>query len=125
VAKANGGWVNKRESAKRVAAAQAAVPKSALRERLEHRIQDKDGQVGQATATATLSPLQGLNVVDTSQWFEERSTDADSRPLRRHVNRLLAAMGETAARRQGKDDVLRILRTVPDPEHRDQPANSP
>jgi hypothetical protein len=47
-------WANKREGAKRVsrvfptkAAAQAAGRKTAMREKVEHLIHNKDGQVGE------------------------------------------------------------------------------
>jgi hypothetical protein len=62
-------------------------------------------------------------MANTSQWFDEPSTDADTRLIRRHLDRLIAAMIQTAAVRQGNDDVLRILRTAPDPKAQDEPGN--
>jgi hypothetical protein len=64
-------------------------------------------------------------MADTSQWFEELSSDADSRRARRHLDRLIASIIQRAAVRQGNDDVLRIIRAGSDSQTPDEPANSP
>jgi hypothetical protein len=48
----------------------------------------------------------------------------DTRRIRRHLDRLIEEMLNTAARRRGRDDVLSVIATVPDPERPDQPVNS-
>ena len=48
----------------------------------------------------------------------------DSRRIRRHLDRLIEEMLNTAARTRGKDDVLSVIASVPDPDHPDEPVNS-
>jgi hypothetical protein len=61
---------------------------------------------------------------EPSRWFDELSTDVESKRIRRHLDRLIESMIETAARRHGKDDVLRVIGTAHDPEHPDEPVDS-
>jgi hypothetical protein len=60
----------------------------------------------------------------TARWVEEVATDAYSKRISRHLDRLIESMIETAAQRQGKDDVLGVNGTVSDSDHPDQRVNS-
>ena len=59
-----------------------------------------------------------------SEWFEARSTEQDSARIRRHLRTLVERIIGTAVRRQGNDDVLRPIATVPDPDQPNEPVNS-
>ena len=59
-----------------------------------------------------------------SEWFEARSTEQDSVRIRRRLGTLVESIIGSAVRRQGNDDVLRPIATVPDPDHPDEPVNS-
>jgi hypothetical protein len=66
-------------------------------------------------------------VVETSEWFEERSAAEDAARIQRHLDKLIEAMIVAAARRRGASakDVVSVIRTVPDPDHPgDEPVNS-
>jgi hypothetical protein len=59
-------------------------------------------------------------VTETSQWLEERSTDADAARVQAHLDRLIAQMVETAAMLAERH----AIPTVPDAERPDKPVNS-
>lgn len=71
----------------------------------------------------TGAPYQEVPV-DASRWVEELSTDADSDRIRRHLDRVIATMIHAAARRQGDEDVLRILASQQGHEPLPTPAKS-
>ena len=63
-------------------------------------------------------------MVDISEWFEARSSEHDTAGIRRQLAGLVERIVGVAVRRQGKDDVLQVISTVPDPAHPDEPVNS-
>jgi hypothetical protein len=63
-------------------------------------------------------------MVETSEWFEARSTDKDAARVQRHLDKLIEAMILAAARRRGADDVLSLVRSVPDPDGPNDPVSA-
>jgi hypothetical protein len=88
-----GGWANRREGAKRVskvfrtkAEAQSAGRKTAMREKVEHLIHDRDGQVAERNSYVTTPrDSRPRSLVETPEWLEARPTDRGSRRIRRHA----------------------------------------
>jgi hypothetical protein len=62
-------------------------------------------------------------VPDISKWFEARSTENDSAAVRRHLDALVERIAGVAARRRGRDDVLRCIAREAEPAN--EPGNPP
>jgi hypothetical protein len=60
-----------------------------------------------------VSLIQRLAMVDTSEWFEARSSEEASTGIRRHLGRVIERIIGVAGRRQGNDDVQQVIATVP------------
>jgi hypothetical protein len=64
-------------------------------------------------------------VRDISKWFEAKSSDQDSAGIRKHLDNLIGRLTSSpAARRRDPISLTEVIRTVPDPEHPDEPVNS-
>jgi hypothetical protein len=61
---------------------------------------------------------------DKAHPVEEALPIDDTRRIRRYVDDVVTRIATAAARRRGNDDVLSVIRTVPDPDHLDEPVNS-